>query len=220
MESVKSNVNQAFDKVIYINSKNRPDRYRNITARLAELNIDAQRFEAIFGGHLDQSKIDFGARVHAMNNAEIGCFMSHVEIYKLIKANGWKRTLILEDDAEFNKEVFPAKFDELYRSVPKDWQMLYFGQFNYDHLRNGGNEQGGPVYALKKEVAPSVFEADRCWLTHAYAVDLSCVDYLIENTKVLWSSIDNILADIQSPLKVYAIHPAVIKQDATKSSLR
>ncbi len=216
----RSAINDKFDKVIFINSKNRPDRHRNIVKRLAELNIEAERFNAIFGGHLDQSKINFGAKVHVMNNAEIGCFLSHVEVYKLIKANGWRRTLRLEDDAEFSKAVFPDRFEALYNSVPEDWQMLYFGQFNYDHLKNGGNIQGGPTYALQKEVAPGVYKANRCWLTHAYAVDISCIDHLIENTKVLWSSIDHVLADIQEPLRVYAIHPAVIKQDATKSSLR
>lgn len=212
-------LNKTFDKIIYINSKNRPDRYKNMIKRLQALGIEAERLEAIYGGHLDQRQLNFGEKIHALNNAEIGCYMSHVKIYKAIKANGWKRTLILEDDAEF-KEGFDDLFEATYFKVPEDWQMLYFGQWNYDHLVNGGNQQGGATYALKEKIAPLVFKADRCWLTHAYAVDISCIDYLIENTKVLYSSIDNVLADIQNPLKVYAIHPAIIKQDATKSSLR
>jgi glycosyl transferase family 25 len=229
-----------FDKVFWINSINRADRYRNMVQRFSELgykktghnfgeNNHIERFEAVLGGHLMQANYKYhldkpmtqidgkhSTRLRQLNNGEIGCFQSHVEIYKKIKENGWNKTLILEDDA-FISPAFENEFDNIYKDVPKDWQMLYLGQWNYDALLNNTK---GETFALKQQIKERVWRAERCWLTHAYAVDISCVDYLIENTQVMYCSIDNVLADIQKKLKVYAIHPNIVNQDLTKSSLR
>ena len=212
-----------FDKIIYINSKNRPDRLINMKKRIAKLGLDIERFEAILGGKLEHSKLSFKGKLKPMNNGEIGCFISHTTIYQKIKDNGWKHTLILEDDALFCDD-FLNVLSGLEKQLPEDWDMFFLGQWNYDHLDNGGNEIGGEKHALKERITDNekynLYKANRCWLTHAYAVNLKSIDYLIDNTKDLYSSIDNVLADIQHKLNVYAVHPNIIKQDGSKSSLR
>lgn len=213
-----------FDKIFWINSKNRPDRFNNMKKRLTELDVRAERFSAIHGGEINwalpENAMFYIDKVKkTLNNAEIGCYMSHRTIYEMIKKEGWKKTLILEDDALFDP-AFMEIFNDLYDCC-SDYDMLYFGQWNYDK----GVVQGEKS-ALKDLVLTvkerSVYKAERCWLTHAYAVDLSIVDTLLSQTKNLYASIDNVLADIQenNKLKVYAIHPALIKQDGTRSSLR
>lgn len=212
-----------FDKIIYINSKNRPDRLINMKKRIAALDLNIERFEAVLGGKLDHSKLSFKGKIKTMNNGEIGCFISHATIYQKIKDNGWKHTLILEDDALFCDD-FLNVLAGLEKQLPEDWDMFFLGQWNYDHLDNGGNEVGGEKYALKERITDNekynLYKANRCWLTHAYAVNLKSIDYLIDNTKDLYSSIDNVLADIQHKLNVYAVNPNIIKQDGSKSSLR
>lgn len=215
-------LNQVFDKIFWINSKNRVDRYKNMVDRLKFLELAAERFSAIHGGELDHRYLNFGSKnqhIKDLNNGEIGCFQSHVDIYKLAKKEGWDKVLILEDDALFSPD-FNNRFEKTYPNVPDDWDMLYLGQWNYDHEINGGNDVGGGTYALKENIAGNVFRADRAWLTHAYAVRQKALDYIIEGTSGMYSSLDNVLADIQKNLKVYAIHPALIVQDGTKSSLR
>lgn len=224
-------MNSHFDKIYWINSRNRMDRFRNMIERFKILNIESERFDAIYGGSLDHSALNMdrhspilladgtiGTRFRLLNNGEIGCFISHTTIYQKIKDNGFDKTLILEDDAIFCNG-FKEKFVEEMKNVPDDWDMIYFGQWNYDHPQAGTEKQCGTIN-LKENIAGCVYSADRCWLTHAYAVRLKCIDYLIENTKELYASIDNVLADIQKDLKVYAIHPALINQDGTQSSLR
>lgn len=213
------------DKIIWINHKSRADRFRNMTERFKALGIEAERFNAIYGGEIDFARdkkfqgyhINKQTVKRKLNNAEIGCFLSHCMIWEMIKENGWKKTLILEDDALFC-DGFKEFVKEL--KVP-DYDMLYFGQWNYD---KGVIE--GERSALKEKVQEigehGVYAAQRCWLTHAYMVDLSVIDKLLSNSKNLYASVDCVLADIQEKenLKVYAIHPAAIKQDRTKSSLR
>lgn len=212
-----ADLNQVFDKVFYINSKKRVDRLQNIKKRLDEQKVIAERFPAIFGGEILDSQKNFGQNARSLNLNEQGCFLSHTKIYGLINNSQYAKTLILEDDAEF-KEGFPDHFTKLYDCLPDDWDLLYFGQFNYDQ------NTGGKTRALKKKMTDfidyNLYLADRCWLTHAYAINLKCIDKLIEGTKVMYSTIDNVLADLQKDLIVYAIHPALIKQDGSQSSLR
>lgn len=209
-----------FDKIIWINARNRLDRHQNMVKRFNDSGIHAERFEAIYGGSLDKSKFRFSApgivQKMVLNNGEIGCFQSHREIYKLILENGWKRTLIFEDDALITPEIV-EQFNEQYKEVPADWQMLYLGHRNYDTMVN---EARPDTFALKNKVGEHVWSADGCWLTHAYAVDISATQFLLDNTQVMYGSIDNVLSDIQKHLKVYAFHPNLIVQDKTKSSLR
>jgi GR25 family glycosyltransferase involved in LPS biosynthesis len=209
-----------FDKILWINAKNRVDRYMTMLSRFEDTGIEAERFEAVMGGSLDKSTMRFSAhdlpQKMVLNNGEIGCFQSHREIYKLILLNGWKRTLILEDDALITPEII-QDFNTKYSEVPDDWQMLYLGHRNYDTMIN---EARPDTFALKQQVSENVWKAEGCWLTHAYAVNISCAQFLIDNTQVMYGSVDNVLSDIQKHLKVYAFHPNLIVQDKSKSSLR
>ncbi len=205
-------VNEYFDHVFFINSRKRIDRLRNIKRRLLELNIAAEHFEAILGGAIDKRSLKINPTKKTLNNGEIGCYLSHREIWKIAKERNYKKVLILEDDAEFCS-TFLEDFNKI-KNVP-EYDMLYFGHWNYDNKAISGK-----TAALKEEVSPNIFKADRCWLTHAYAIDSRCIDYLLESTEVIYSCLDGVLADIQNNLKVYAFHPNLIKQDNTKSSLR
>lgn len=208
-------VNEYFDKVFYINSNSRIDRYRNMQKRLSDLNISAERFEAIKGGELDSRILEFGDSKKNLNNGEIGCFQSHRAIYKKAIDQNIDKLFILEDDALFC-ENFNAVFEESIKNVPDDWQMIYFGQFNYDEL---GTISGSKTAAIKENVSGNVYKANRCWLTHAYAIR-NCAQYLYDNTNVMYHTFDAVLADLQKELKVYAFHPNIIKQDNTQSSIR
>jgi len=211
----KITINSYFDKVFYINSKSRIDRYRNMQKRLPELGIEAERLEAITGGQLDARAFDFGDSKKDLNSGEIGCIQSHRALYKKIIDNKIDKAFILEDDALFC-ENFNEIFNEAIRHVPNDWQMIYFGQFNYDQV---GTINGSKTHAIKEKVEGIVYVANRCWLTHAYAIR-GCADYLYENTKVMYHTLDAMLADLQKDLKVYAFHPNIIRQDDTVSSIR
>jgi GR25 family glycosyltransferase involved in LPS biosynthesis len=206
-------VNTYFDKVFFINSRKRVDRLKNMTKRLSVLEIKADRFEAILGGAVNKSALLLSPTNKTLNNGEIGCYLSHRQIWQIIKENNYKRTLILEDDAEFCVD-FLEHFKNKIQEVP-EFDMLYFGHWNYDDKTESGKKR-----ALKDEVSDGIYKANRCWLTHAYAVDVKCVDYLLKETEIIYSCIDNVLADKQEPLDVYAFYPNLIKQDSTKSSLR
>lgn len=210
-------VNEAFDKVFWLNSRQRADRYIRMKKRLNAENIEAERIEAIWGGSLNPNSYQEDS-TKRLTLPEVGCFLSHRSIFERIKAEGWKRTLILEDDALF-VPGFAQLFTDLYAMVPEDWDMLYLGRWNFKYYWDD-DWRKGELIGLIEEIHPRVWKAEQCWYTHAYVIDQRCIDFLLENTQVLRKSIDGQLADLHEHLKVYAIHPAIIEQDESPSSIQ
>ena len=208
-------------KTYVINTNGRPDRLRNMTERFIKLGlcesvkefIEKYRFKAIEGGSIEKSKLNLSANpIKKLNNGEIGCYLSHIQIYREIIKNGYKNTLILEDDAD----IKPGWDENM--TLPEGYDMIYLGRLNYDTW-NPSEKIG-----LIQEVCPGFWESTRNWLTHAYIISLDgAVKLLKELTeRPIRSCLDNEIAIIQDEcnFSCYAYHPARIKQDKTKSSLR
>jgi len=214
-------LNTYFDKIFWINCNTRADRYLRMQARLKLLGVEAERVECVRGAKV-QIPIPL-ISTRTLNAGEVGCFLSHRMLYQRIQKEGWQRTLILEDDAEFVKG-FAERFEDVYEAVPTDWQMLYLGRWNYDYLvtkeRGQNGERVGLNTLLDEKHGHGIYAADRNWLTHAYAVDQSAIEHILTHTSEIKGGIDEVLAQIQSELKVYAIHPALIHQDNSRSSIR
>lgn len=188
-------------------------------SRLSILGIDAERFNALEGGHFDIRNFDFGSQIKKLNNGEIGCILSHRAIYKEVVKEGGDFVLILEDDA-----LFMDGFMDVIKDLKDiDFDMIYLGQRNYDTIENSQQPIGRTI-ALKEKVKDSgeygVYKAKRCWLTHAYIINSNSAKILLERTNVFYNCLDGILADAQHDLKVYAVYPNIVKQDGTKSDLR
>lgn len=206
-----------FDVTYYINLKDRTDRRINMKQRLSEIGIDAIRVDAINGGEYTDP-LNFGEVKKRLNNAEIGCFMSHHILYKTILEEGHETSLILEDDCLF-LEGYKEVVEQAMKDIPEDWDMLYLGQANYDSIKIAQSPEL-KTRAIKENISGRLYKASRCWLTHAYVVRKKALPKLIEGTQVLYASIDGVLADVQESLNVYAIYPNIVKQDGTRSSIR
>lgn len=96
-------------KNIYvINLDNNKNRLNKITENLNKYDLTFDRFSAIYGKNLSDEEIDkyttFLCQYATCNKAIIGCFLSHLTLWKQIyeSTNIDKWHLILEDDAEFN----------------------------------------------------------------------------------------------------------------------
>jgi glycosyl transferase family 25 len=87
-----SKIHQYIDKVIYINLDKRTDRRLEFETQAELYGISYERFSAI--------PHSFGI---------VGCTMSHRDIYRLAKKQGYRNILIFEDDFEFL--VSPTEFE-------------------------------------------------------------------------------------------------------------
>ncbi|GAA0343853.1 glycosyltransferase [Morganella psychrotolerans] len=104
-----------FEKIIYINLKNRTDRNKNILAKLTEMEIPYDkiiRFEAI--------ETDLGY---------IGCAQSHAAVMNMVIENSWGTVLVIEDDTDFytDPEHIKQANTFLSRLKEKNWDVALLG---------------------------------------------------------------------------------------------
>ena len=162
-----------------------------------------------------------------MNAGQIGCALSHKNIYKEIINSGYKKTLILEDDAEPVKESLNL-FSEIIKELPDDWELLYFDYSkneNPQHLKKYWYHLQRIVGGLKwdhriisnlypKHFSKHLSVAGFHDYTDAYAVTLSGAKKLLELQSPVSYVADNLLAIASASKKVNAFisHPKLFQQ--------
>lgn len=131
--------NNIFDKVYVINLEHSKDRLDMIRKQLKRENITFERYPAVNGSLLNKEKLirDGKLTYEKMTKGAIGCYLSHYNIWKkeLDKGNN---ILVLEDDVILCKNLL-NKFNEIYKQIPKDWDIIYLGASNIYGKKIGKN---------------------------------------------------------------------------------
>ncbi|CAG9830491.1 unnamed protein product [Diabrotica balteata] len=127
-----------FDKIFMINLLRRPERRKRMKHCFDELGLEVDILDAVDGKALNESFLEeikfmpeFSDPYHKrpMKLGEIGCFMSHLNIWKEIVQEGYGTTLVLEDDIRF-EPFFRHKVQNLMAEVRRipNWDLVYFGR--------------------------------------------------------------------------------------------
>ncbi|KAL1516582.1 hypothetical protein ABEB36_000479 [Hypothenemus hampei] len=127
-----------FDKILMINLKRRPDRRERMEKCFDELGLEVEVFEAVDGKLLNQTFLEtltfmpeFKDPYHkrSMKLGEIGCFLSHYNIWNQIVANNYEITFVLEDDIRF-ESFFISRLIKVMEEVLKfpNWDLVYLGR--------------------------------------------------------------------------------------------
>lgn len=116
--------------IFVISLKRRVDRLQHMQALLAARGLQAEFVDAVDGAALtpeQSARYDrrralrvYGAE---MNAAEIGCHLSHLEVYRRIVARGLDTALVLEDDIDCDAD-FADLLDGLLAAPHQDWLIL------------------------------------------------------------------------------------------------
>lgn len=161
-----------FDRIIYINLERRQDRREhteNLLSRLVTDHSKIERFNAVEN-----------------DNGSIGCAMSHVEVLKRIRSNGYSRALVIEDDLEIRSQTDARTLE----------RTLHIG---HDVLMLSGN-------VLRKSRLDADFvRIIEAQTTAAYAPKLDYIDTLIatfeESIDLLNSGVHSDIAAIDQNWK-------------------
>ncbi|XP_067277851.1 procollagen galactosyltransferase 1 [Pseudorasbora parva] len=138
---VKNPDKMGFDEVFMINLKRRDDRRERMLAALREQEIDCKIIAAVDGKAMNVSEINamgihmlpgYSDPYHGrpLTKGELGCFLSHYNIWKEIADRGLKASLVLEDDLRF-EIFFKRRLQNLMREVESkglDWDLIYIGR--------------------------------------------------------------------------------------------
>ena len=163
--------------------------------------INPVSYYAVDGSKLNLSKLKKKKIISSeckLKRGEIGCYMSHYEILEKIKNEKDNYTLILEDDAEFNTEEL-NKIDKICKSAPKDWEIIYLGQWNTTYT---GQEIQIPntKYTLKGITG--------CFGTYGYLVKNKRIKQKLNLLYPITEPYDVVLPTI---FNSYIVDPCIIK---------
>lgn len=150
----------SLDRIFMINLKRRPERREKMERLFDEIGIEAEHFPAVDGKELSTERLlEMGVRFlpgyedpyhhRAMTMGEIGCFLSHYNIWVMMVRKQLKEVLILEDDIRF-EPYFRQNAVRILNQARNaaQYDLIYFGRKR-----------------LKEESEPAVENADN--LVHA-----------------------------------------------------
>jgi GR25 family glycosyltransferase involved in LPS biosynthesis len=151
----------------------------NILNRLQELGTDRVPYEIFegFNGYLNP--IPEGMSIYdnwaipdswntwwknPLHSGEIGCSIAHYLLWKKIKAEGFERVLILEEDFKVLKPINEIKEVEL---ELVEWDMLYLGRYAFDD-------------GLTKSISDNLAIPGLSYCNHAYVLTQNGINHLID----------------------------------------
>jgi len=202
---------------IYVITLRQQQRMENIKEQQKKIKRNIEIVDAVNGDTLNTDELIKGGLLSESyknptktNKREIGCYMSHMNLYNLIKTNNIRGyTLILEDDCNFISTDF---MDVLKDSINKlrnyDYDFFYLG-----NLENNRGEL----------IVDNIYKAndnEELYGTHCYLVNNKNIDKIINSTKFIASPIDNTIHDLSKKkiLNVLVMYPVIATQSGSSYS--
>jgi len=108
MNFIKESSFDFIEKIVYINLSKRVDRRDHIEKMTSIFGNKVIRFEAI----VDKPGC-------------IGCSKSHIEVLKMAIQNNWKNVLVLEDDVDWNDNIY--SIPRLEKITSSDYDVVLLG---------------------------------------------------------------------------------------------
>jgi glycosyl transferase family 25 len=176
------------DKIYCINLDRRPDRWEQVKKEFAKHNLTVERFAGVEGR-------DF-KKVYPADPGNCGCTLSHYFIIERAKLLGLDTVMIFECDAELH-DNFNELLSVCFENLPSDWGMLYLG----------GSHREKPVY-----VNDHILKVSRTLTTHAYIINSSMFDAVIDTFKNLDQPVDCLYVELQKQFNVYVTNPPLAWQ--------
>ena len=138
----------------------------------------------------------------SLTNGEIGCALSHLQIYEKMVAEDIAELLILEDDAVIKKDFFSIIFQRA-QWVPANWKMLHFST---EDIRLNTF----PCYFIDTQKRYRLYRyIDTFFLTHCYLVTQKCAKWLIKMGYPIHLTADDLIGRSHNSLHCYTIVPGL-----------
>lgn len=170
-------LNEIFDKILVITIPSFDDRIENMKQRLE--GVEYEFFYGAYGRDIDVEY--YRSKGSRLTRGQLGCALSHYQIYQKMIDENLDNVLILEDDCVFNENV--VELPEYYSELPENYAVFYLG---YDcpftsPYSNKLNLSNGSVG----------------W-THSMNVRNHCAEKILEiNKDLLWTA-DGAFAQLHS----------------------
>ena len=121
------------------------DKFEKVERDFSAIGVPVQRFPGVYAKELPKEYLESVVHPYALYTIQngrridpeistlgaVGCYLSHVELWKQLLDSGEEVMHVLEDDATVLATV--KQINKFIRSVPSDWDVIYLG-FEKMHL--------------------------------------------------------------------------------------
>ena len=215
------------DAIIYINLENRGDRKDLLMKELEKLNTNMGKVHKVSG-------------VFIPKNGHKGCIQSHIIALNMIKLNKWKRTLILEDDAEL--DMSPETVNDLLNKTIEtldekhsNWDVIMLATAN-KHIDDkinamsinvvspdGSIKEPLKIQKLRTATTSSAYIVKDTYVDNILNLFNTCNDNMVHNNLSgqghEWWALDQKWSEIQMKDNWFVIDKDPIKQRAIWSTI-
>jgi GR25 family glycosyltransferase involved in LPS biosynthesis len=205
--------------VFLINLDVKPERLDNFIEAYKRTDLyNVKRFErvaAVNGRQLNLSKHvsyrgqqdiemieqqGYRIRHNQLTRGAVGCYLSHINVYKMIRDRPEEFGIIFEDDVKFNQRNIYKHLRIQMAKIPDDWDILLLGCVCHICKHNDGYK-----------------DLNHFFLLHAYVVKKSSAINILKELEFLpvRQQIDSELSvlAIEKKIKVYCLTSSLVWQD-------
>lgn len=150
-------------EIFLVNLEKDKEKREKILSQLKKLNLSAQIIPAVYGKELSEQELKekvYDYPKCSLALGEIGCALSHLNIYNKMIAKDTPIAFILEDDAIISPQV-PTILDYLEKTDNKNKANIYLLSYVTDYL---------PLTKQKTPIG-NIYKAYRCYNTFAYVAN-------------------------------------------------
>jgi len=211
-----------FDKFVnksyIINLKRRPERFKSFmkSYNKNKFNFKVEKYHAVDGSKLDikkvpisptglkdleESKINgYRTKHYQLTPGAIGCYMSHVNVWKQIKDSDGLGALVFEDDSILDAD-FVNKTEQILEevnNVDPYWDILFLG---------GRRNKYTPV-------SENLLKVHKFYELHAYIIRKKAITKLLTNDLIfpIEQQIDSLLSDKSDVINMYIVKKNIVNQ--------
>jgi glycosyl transferase family 25 len=183
------------------------DYYDNLNIQSIKIN----RFNGIYGKDLDRNnliKTGILSETNVLKDGQLGCALSHMNLWNHSLKYQNKYLLVLEDDVILDKDIY-NKINNLEDYLPENWDVIFLGGCN--------------VYGKKyneKFIIPTKYNKLYNLCLHAMLINKKSIPKLNNIMKPIIVPIDNQIRDNYKSLNVFYANPNLINQNKDLISSR
>lgn len=204
----------------YVITMRNQDRIKNIEENQSKLNFNINIVDAINGNKIDINNIkdptidkQYIIDSNKIRKSEIGCYLSHYNLYKKIETekDKYDYTIIFEDD-------FLIESNDFEQQVLNTLQNMRSHDFDILYLYNTSDNMGDSFIENVCEIDKS----KQLWGTMAYIVKNVNIHRIITETKYVDSPIDYQIwkSHQNDKLKIYTFCPFIAKTNDSPSTIQ
>lgn len=226
----KQRFDEMIENVYCINLSSNKERYLLANQMAKKTDIRLTRFEAVdtrgesfirFKEFIDPDSLNHikegimtkkRQRDSDLTPGAVGCYLSHMSLYREALLKGEKMILVFEDDVLIPKRFKQDLYQKL-QNMPEGWDMLVLGWYGIKGSKNKKNMKQN-IRISKDKVRLYNFI-----LMHAYVItDVGMRKMLNYGTVPIRKQIDHMASDNSDAIHIYGVYPNTwIKQGNPKN---